>query len=118
MIENILKRQNIKCCTERKKALKYVNKLTFKRETAFSKNLVAIHLNKEKIKFNKPIPVGFSVREMLKWRMYQFVYEYLKPEWGDKVQVIQTDTDGLLLHIKTEDFYEDIQPDVDEWFDI
>ncbi len=56
-IENILKRQNIKFCTERKKALKYVNKLTFKRETVFSKNLVAIHLNKGKVKFDKPIPV-------------------------------------------------------------
>jgi hypothetical protein len=40
--------------------------------------------------------------------MFKFVYEYLKPKWGDKVEIIQTDTDGLLLHIKTEDFYEDI----------
>ncbi len=101
----------------RKKALKYVNKLTFKHETVFSKNLVAIHLNKDKVYFNKPIPVGFSVLEMSKWRMYKFVYEYLKPKWGDKVQVLQTDTDGLLLNIKTEDFYEDIKPDIEKWFD-
>jgi hypothetical protein len=116
-IENVLKRQNIKFCTERKKALKYVNKLTFKHETVFSKNLVAIHLNKDNVYFNKPIPVGFSVLEMSKWRMFKFVYEYLKPKWGDRVEIIQTDTDGLMLRIKTEDFYEDIKPDIDEWFD-
>jgi hypothetical protein len=36
-ITNILKRQDIKFFTERKKALKYVNKLTFKRESVFLK---------------------------------------------------------------------------------
>jgi hypothetical protein len=45
------------------------------------------------------------------------VYEYIKPKWGDKVEVIQTDADGLMLHIKTQDFYEDIKPDIEEWFD-
>ncbi len=83
----------------------------------FSKNLVAIHLNKDKVYFDKRIPVGFNVLEMSKWRMYKFVYEYLKPKWGDKVQVLQTDTDELLLHIKTEGFYEDIKPDIEKWFD-
>jgi acyl-ACP thioesterase len=48
-IENIVKRQNITFSTERKTALKYVNKLTLRRETVFSKNLVAIYLNKEKV---------------------------------------------------------------------
>jgi hypothetical protein len=51
----------------------------------FSKNLVAIHLNKEKVYFDKPIPVSFSVLEMSKWRMYKFVDGYLKSKWGDKV---------------------------------
>jgi hypothetical protein len=47
----------------------------------------------------------------------EFVYEYLKPKWIDNVEVVQTETDGLMLHIKTEDFYEDIKDDIDEWFD-
>jgi hypothetical protein len=45
------------------------------------------------------------------------VYEYLKQKWGD-VEVIQTDTDEMMLHIKTENFYEDIEDDIDEWFHI
>jgi hypothetical protein len=46
------------------------------------------------VKYNKLICAAFCVLEMSKWRMYKFVYQYLKPEWGDKVEVIQTDTDG------------------------
>ena len=116
-IENVLKRQDIKFCSERTKALKYIKKINFKRETVFSKNLVAIHMNRMQVKFDKPIYAGFCTLEMSKWRMFQFVYEYLKPKWGDKIQIIQTDTDGLLLYIKTEDFYEDIKVDIDKWFD-
>ncbi len=112
-----MKRQDIKFCCERKKALRNVKKINFNRETIFNKNLVALHMNRMQIKFNKPIYAGFSVLEMSKWRMYKFVYEYLKPKWGDNVEVIQTDTDVLMLHIKTVDFYEDIKDDIDEWFD-
>jgi hypothetical protein len=49
--------------------------------------------------------------------MFKFVYEYLKPKWGDKVEVVQTDTDGLMLYIRTKDFYEDVKNDIDKWFD-
>jgi hypothetical protein len=34
---------------------------------------------------------------------------------GDRV--VQTDIDGLMLHIKTEDLYEDIKPNIETWFD-
>jgi hypothetical protein len=116
-IENVLKREDINFVTERKKALKYIKKTNFKRETIFSDHLVAIHLNKLQIKYNKPIYAGFCVLEMSKWVMYDFVYNYLKPKWGERVEIIQTDTDGLMLMVKTEDFYEDIKPDIDKWFD-
>jgi hypothetical protein len=116
-IENVLKRQDINFCTDKKKALKYIKKTNFKRETIFTKNLVAIHLNKLQIKYNKPIYAGFCVLEMSKWVMYDFVYNYLKPKWGKNVEIIQTDTDGLMLMIKTEDFYEDIKEDIEKWFD-
>ncbi len=116
-IENVLKRQDINFCTDKKKALKYIKKTNFKRETIFTKNLVAIHLNKLQIKYNKPIYVGFCVLEMSKYIMYDFVYNYLKPKWDERVEIIQTDTDGLMLMVKTEDFYEDIKNDIEKWFD-
>ena len=100
IIENVLKRQDITFCTDKKKALKYIKKTNFKRETIFTKNLVAIHLNKLQIKYNKPICAGFCVLEMSKWIMYDFVYNYLKPTSGNNIEIIQTDTDGLMLMVR------------------
>ncbi len=116
-IENVLKRHDIKFCTERKKALKYVSKINFKIETIFTKNLVALHMNRLQVKYDKPIYAGFCVLEMSKWRMFKFVYEYLKPKWGNNIEIIQTDTDGLMLYVKTEDFYKDIKNDIKRWWD-
>ena len=49
--------------------------------------------------------------------MYRFHYDYVKPKWGSKAELLITDTDSLCYEIRTDDFYEDIKKDVDEWFD-
>jgi len=54
---------------------------------------------------------------MSKYIMYEFVYDYIKPKWGNEVEVCGGDTDSLFLHIETQDFYEDIKPDIKKWFD-
>jgi hypothetical protein len=54
---------------------------------------------------------------MSKWVMFDHVYEYLKPKWGENVEISGGDTDSSFLIIKTEDFYEDIKPDIKEWWD-
>ena len=41
----------------------------------------------------------------------------MKPKYGEKVKFCNTDTDSFNMHIETEDFYKDIAPDVDKWFD-
>ena len=81
-IENVSKRQDINFCTDKKKALRYIRKTNFKRETIFTNHLVAVHLNKLQIKYDKPIYAGFCILEMSKWVTYDFVYNYLKPKWA------------------------------------
>ena len=49
--------------------------------------------------------------------MYEFWYDYMKPKYGDKARLFYTDTDSFIMHIKTDDFYKDINVDVDKWFD-
>ena len=66
---------------------------------------------------NVPICIGFTILEVSKTVMWNFFYDYLKPKYGDKIELCYTDTDSLILHIKTEDFYEDIVDDIGEWFD-
>ena len=49
--------------------------------------------------------------------MYEFWYDYLKPKYGDKAKLCYTDTDSFIIHIITEDFFEDIFNDVEAWYD-
>ncbi len=72
---------------------------------------------KTTVKLNKPIQIGMSILDLSKTLMYRFHYNYVKPKWGDKASLLFTDTDSLCYEIRTDDFYEDIKNDVNEWFD-
>ena len=49
--------------------------------------------------------------------MYNFWYDYFKPKYGDRAKLCYMDTDSFIVHIKIEDFFEDISNDVEKWFD-
>ena len=49
--------------------------------------------------------------------MYEFWYYYIKPKYLDKAKLFYMDTDSFIIHIKTENFYEGIADDVENWFD-
>ena len=38
--------------------------------------------------------------------------------YGDRARLCYADTDSFVIHIITEDFYEDIANEVERWFDI
>ena len=61
--------------------------------------------------------LGMSILDISKMLMYKFWYDYFKPKYGDKVKLCYTDTDNFIIHTITEDFFEDISNDVDEWYD-
>ena len=83
----------------------------------FSENLMAIEMKKTKVKMNKPIYLGMSILDISKTLMYEFWYDYIKPKYQDKAKLCYMDTDSFVIHIKTEDFYEDIAYDVEKWSD-
>ena len=116
-MENIRNRENIKLATSEKKALKLIAKPNFKRRTIFTENLIAVHLGKTKLKFNKPIYVGMCILDVSKTLMYDFHYNYIKKKYGEDAKLLMTDTDSLCYEIKTEDFYKDISADVEAKFD-
>ena len=66
---------------------------------------------------NKPIYLGQAILDIRKTLMYEFWYDYIKPMYNDKAKLCYTDTDSLVIHIKTDDFYKDISNDVEKWFD-
>ena len=80
-------------------------------------NLLAIEVKKTKIKMNKPVYLGLSILEISKTLMYEFWYDYIKPKYSDNVKLCYMDTDSFILHIKTEDFYNDVANYVEKRFD-
>ena len=116
-IENIRKRTDIKLATTKNKVEKYIYKPNYIHRTTFSDNLVAIHMAKTQLYFNKPVYLGMCILDLSKTLMYEFHYEYIKSKYGDKAKLLFTDTDSLMYEIETEDFYKDIAPDVLSKFD-
>ena len=71
-------------------------------------------MKKKKVKMNKPIYLGLSILEISKILMYEFLYDYMKPKYGDNVKLCYMDTDSFIMNIKTEDFYKDIANDFEK----
>ena len=49
--------------------------------------------------------------------MYKCWYDYIKSNFEDRAKLCYTDDDSFIIHIITEDFFEDIADDVTKWFD-
>ena len=58
-----------------------------------------------------------SILDISKMLIYKFWYDYIKPKYGDREKLCYMDTDSFVIHIITEDFYEDIANDLERWFD-
>ena len=58
-----------------------------------------------------------SILDISKTLMYKFWYGYFKPKYRDRAKLCYTDTDSFIIHIITEDFFEDISNDVEVWYD-
>ena len=112
-MENIRKRVDVKLVSERKKALKPAAKPNFESDKIFDENLIAIHMKKKSLTFNKPIYCGMSILELSETLMYEFHYNYIKPKYGDSAKLLFTDTDSLCYEIKTVDFFKDISGDLE-----
>ena len=116
-MENIRNRVDIRLVNSEAKAKKLAAKPNFKHCNIFDENLVAIHMKKTKLVFNKPVYLGMCILDLSKTLMYDFHYNYIKNKFNDKAKLLFTDTDSLAYEIETEDFYKDISGDVAGKFD-
>ena len=116
-MENIRNRIDIKLVNDKKQAEKLSAKPNFNHCNILSKDLVAIHMKKTKLVFNKPVYLGMCILDLSKTLMYDFQYNYIKRKYGDKAKLLLTDTDSLMYKIETEDFHNDISVDVEHRFD-
>ena len=98
-------------------AIKLSSKPNFERTTIFDENLIACHMKKTEVYFNKPIYVGQAILDISKTLMFDFHYNYIRKKYGNKAELLFTDTDSLMYLIHTDDFYKDINKDIKKKFD-
>ena len=58
---------------------------------------------------NSPIYIGYTILELAKYQMYRFYYNFLHKVYGKHINILYQDTDSLLCHIETPDFYNDLR---------
>ena len=66
---------------------------------------------------NKPVYLGLSILEFSKILMYEFWYDYGKPEYDAEAKFCYLDAESFIVYIRTDDIYEDIAEDVETRFD-
>ncbi|UYV67415.1 hypothetical protein LAZ67_5000504 [Cordylochernes scorpioides] len=115
-MESIRKRCNIKVLNDYDKIEREIAKPTFKNRTIFTEKMVALHMTKEKLKFDKPIYVGMSILDLSKYFMHDFHYNVMKKKYGDNIEVCYTDTDSFVYNIKCEDFYKDMELMIEHFY--
>ena len=117
-MENIRKHRNIKLVSDKDKFLKTVKKPNFKSSILFGENLIGCEMGEIKVVMNKPVYLGQAILDFSKLVMYEFHYDYMRRKYDPKnLKLCYMDTDSLVYHIKTEDFYSDKAKDVPERFD-
>ena len=56
------------------------------------------------------------ILDISKTLMYELWYDYIKPKYKDKAKLCYINTDSFVIHIFTEDFFENNNNDVERWF--
>ena len=108
-LENIRLHQNFKLINNRKTFKKEVAKPSFNHFTIFSEDLVGVSHMKTHLLLNKPIACGTAILDLSKVVMYSYYNDHLKKTYKDKIKLLATDTDSLIVHVETPDVHSDMQ---------
>ena len=117
MIENVRKRREIKLIVTEERRKKLVSEPNYASCTTFLDHLMAIETRRTNFLMDKPILVGQAILDKSKELMYNFWYEYLKPKYKDKTNLLYVDTDSFVLEVETDYCFKDTKDDLKECFD-
>ena len=116
-MENVRKHRDIKFVTTEEKRIKLVSEPNYHTTKHFSDTLLAIEMKKTELNMNKPVYSGMTILDISKTLMYEFWYDYLKPKYKGNAKLCHMDTNSFVINIFNEDFFENINNDVESWFD-
>ena len=96
LTENSMKKIDVKILTTRKQYLKWSFRTIFKREKQFHNGAIVMEKEKCRTNLNKPIYIGTNMLDLSKVLMQDLHYNYVKNKYGDKAEILLTDTDFLM----------------------
>lgn len=74
-----------------------ISKVNCYHHTVFNEDMVAVHMNKVTVKYDKPLYLGMCILDIRKTFMYRFHYDNNKPNYGDKAKLLFTDIDSVII---------------------
>ena len=116
-MESVRKHRNIKLVTSKEAYLKTLMKPNFKSGVPYGENLMVCEMGTVKVVMNKPVYLSQEILDLSRIIRYEFHYDYMVPEYGERLNLCYMDTDPLIYNIETGDFYKDIANDVKERLD-
>ena len=108
-LQDMRNQQEIRLCLTERQIQKYFIKPNFVQYLILDEHKVLLNMRKQIVKLNRPIYLGFTCLELAKHLMYDIYYNTFKCVYQDRIQLCYTDTDSMLLEIKTQDFYQDLK---------
>ena len=106
LIKNLMDKVELKIVTTRKQQFKWSFTPKFKRENEYPDKAIAIKKEKSRTNVNKPIYIVTFILNFSKFLMHDSHYNYIKNRYGDKVEILLTDTDSLMHKIEVKNVYE------------
>ena len=116
-MENVRKHRDIRLINTENKRSKLASGPNYYSTKHISENLLIMEIKKRDVYMNKPLYLGQAILDYSKMLMYEFWYDYLRPMYGDKIELCYMDTDSFIIYVETEDIYKDISNHVNKWFD-
>ena len=98
-MQNVRKHRNIKLVATERKRSYLVSEPNYHTTKFFTENLSAIEMKKTQITMNKPVYLGLSILDLSKTVMYEFRYDYVKPNYGENAKFCYMDRDSFIVHI-------------------
>ena len=114
-MENVRKHKDRRNTTERGRNY-LVSEPNFHTTKFFTENVLATEMKKRQILMNT-VYLGLSILKLSEILMYEFWYDYIKPEYDEKAKLCYIDTDSFIVYIKTDYIYNDIAENVETRFD-
>lgn len=109
---------NVKCVNTKSRALTLLAKHDFANFKIVSSDVSLFYGKKNAEKLDKNILVSFVVLDLAKLKLYELIYDVLKPKFGSRITIVASETDNLVAEIRdyNKSFIQDLK-DIQHAFD-